>query len=898
MIPRVWIVALVASLGGLLFGFNATTLGLVAATAANDWSLTLSSQVLLSGAFFLGAILGGVFMGRFGDGLSRRDVITTSAACYAFFGFACAISERFEELVVARFFLGLIVGVTSLAIPLYIAEISQARNRGALVSLNQLSITLGIVLAFSIETRLVDELDISQLYTISGILAVVVSIGAIILPDSPAWLIKQGDKDAARAVLKAIHGPNVEPEVAAIEESLADSHPNVWVELLEPANRRLLGIGILLFAIQQLSGINFVLQMAGDGSLFQGLDLGWDLVIVVGLVNLFSTLLFVLLVDRLGRRPLLLAGLVGLVLCLAALILDATTGIFPPLPVALSPLLILGYVFFFAISLGPLPWLFVAEMYPLPVRGLSMSIPITVNWLINAVMVFAALSVDSPDDTLAIYWISLATTVIAIPLCVLLYPETRRLRFSQIRSTWHRSGTASERNEIAATLATTVVTIGGIFFGYNLTVIAGALLQIRTAFALTPFSSGLVVSAVLVGAILGSFVSGHLAAAFGRRYMLLTTTVVLIVGTAVSGLADSVQILVLGRLVTGLATGVTASIVPLYITEIAPASIRGRLNAIQNLAVGIGALIAYGTNTLLMAVPQGWRAMLYLGSVPALLLGIGALFLPESPRWLISQARFSTAERMLQKLCVANPKQEVALLKASADQTPSGTRTTPLFSKTIRPPLLIGLALVFFQECTGIIIVTYYSPTIFQACGVSDPTTASLLTTIGVGGFGLAMTSLSFLLVDRLGRRTQFLMGILGVLTSSIGFGLIFSVLPHGTPAVQYLVLLCFILFVSSFSLCLASVCGMVVSEIYPQAVRDRAIGFVIAFQLLCGMVASFVFPMLADTLGLAVVFFLNAGIAALALPFWCFVMPETRGRSLEAIEQHWLAGQSPATLR
>ncbi len=898
MIPRVWIFALLASLGGLLFGFNATTLGLVAATAASDWSLTLGSQVLLSGAFFLGAILGAVFMGRFGDGLSRRDVITTSAACYAFFGFACAISERFEELVVARFFLGIIVGVTSLAIPLYIAEISPARHRGALVSLNQLSITLGIVLAFVIETRLVDGQDISQLYTISGILAVGVSAGAIILPDSPAWLIKQGDGDAARAVLKLIHGPNVEPEVAAIEESLVDNHPNVWVALLEPSNRKLLGIGILLFAIQQLSGINFVLQLAGDGSLFQGFDLGWDPVIVVGLVNLFSTLLFVLLVDRIGRRPLLLAGLAGLALCLAGLILDATTSLFPPLAVAVSPFLILGYVFFFAISLGPLPWLFVAEMYPLPVRGLSMSIPITVNWLINALMVFAALSVDSPADTLAVYGVSLATALVALPLCFFLYPETRRLRFSQIRRTWHRSGTADERNEIAATLATTVVTIGGIFFGYNLTIIAGALLQIRTAFALTPFSSGLVVSSVLVGAILGSFISGHLAGAFGRRYMLMTTTVVLIVGTAVSGLADSVQILVLGRLVTGLATGVTASIVPLYITEIAPAPIRGRLNNIQNLAVGIGSLTAYGTSTLLMGVPEGWRAMLYLGSVPALLLGIGALFLPESPRWLITQSRFSTAERMLQRLCVGNPREEVAQLRASVEHTSAGPGAMPLFSKTIRPPLLIGLALVFFQECTGIIIVTYYSPTIFQACGVSDPTTAILLTTIGVGGFGLAMSSLSFLLVDRLGRRTQFLMGILGILTSSIGFGLIFAVLPQGTPAVQYLVLICFILFVCSFSLSLASVCGMVVSEIFPQAVRDRAIGFVIAFQLLCGMAASFLFPMLADALGLAVVFFVNAGIAALALPFWAFVMPETRGRSLEAIEEHWLAGQSPAALR
>ncbi|MCP9849818.1 sugar porter family MFS transporter [Cyanobium sp. Morenito 9A2] len=892
------IFALVASLGGLLFGFNATTLGLVASTAANDWSLSLTSQYLLSGAFFLGAILGGIFIGRFGDGLSRRDVITTSAACYAFFGFACAISEHFEELVVARFFLGIIVGVTSLAIPLYIAEISQPKNRGALISLNQMSITLGIVLAFVAENRLVDERDITQLYTISGILAVAVSMGAIILPDSPAWLIKQGDEDAARAVLRTIHSADVEQEVAAIKESLTDSQQNVWVELLEPSNRKLLGIGILLFAIQQLSGINFVLQLAGNGSLFKSLDLGWDMVIVIGLVNLISTLFFLLLVDRIGRRPLLLGGMAGLALCLVGLILESTGHDVLRMEAATHPLLLLGYVFFFAISLGPLPWLFVAEMYPLAVRGISMSIPITINWITNAIMVFAALSVDSPADTLAVYSISLTATVIGIPLCFLLYPETRRMRFSQIRFMWHQSGTASERNEIAATLATIVVTIGGIFFGYNLTVIAGALLQIRAQFALTPLTSGLVVSSVLVGAILGSFMSGNLAAAFGRRYMLLTTTVVLIVGTAVSGLSDSAQALILGRFVTGLATGVTASIVPLYISEISPASIRGRLNSIQHLAVGIGALTAYGTNTLLMEVNEGWRAMLYLGSVPALLLGIGALFLPESPRWLISKSRFSTAERMLEQLCVNNPGQELALIKATAEQAPAGSRTTPLFSKTVRGPLLIGLGLVFFQECTGINIVTYYSPTIFQASGVNNPTTASLLTTIGVGVFGLAMTSLSFLLVDRMGRRSQFLMGILGALTSSIGFGVIFGVLPLGSPAVQYLVLACFILFVSSFSLSLGAVCGMMVSELYPQSVRDRAIGFVIAFQVLCGMVASFVFPMLANSLGLAVVFFINAGITALALPFWYYLMPETRGRSLEDIEQHWLAGRSPATLR
>ncbi|EDY39250.1 sugar transporter, MFS superfamily [Cyanobium sp. PCC 7001] len=892
---RLWLLAWVASLGGLLFGYNATTLGLVATTAADDWSLDLTSQYALSGAFFLGAILGGMLMGRFSDVLSRKDVITAAAACYAFFGFACAISGRFEELLLARFLLGSIVGVTSLAIPLYIAEISRPRNRGALVSLNQLSITLGILLAFGFENGWLTTPTLSQLYTVSGILAVIVSLGAILLPESPAWLVKQGDGEQAADVLANVLGMNASSEIAEINAGLADTDRHGLVQLLQPSNRRLLGIGVLLFSVQQLSGINFILQKAGDGSLFGATPPGWNLVIAIGIVNLLGTVVFIALVDRIGRRPLLLGGMAALALCLMGLIAEAGGTLAPD---AVRPVLMIGYVFCFAISLGPIPWLFVAEIYPLAIRGISMSIPITVNWVLNAFMVFAALSVRSSSDTLTVYWISLAATVAGIPLCWRLVPETRRLRFSQIRRLWHRLGTSDEGYEIAATLATSVVTIGGIFFGYNLTVIAGALLQIRSVFSLTPLTSGLVVSSVLVGAILGSYLGGHLAAVFGRRSILLSTTVLLIVGSAVSGLSESVPILVLGRLVTGVATGVTASIVPLYISEISPAAIRGRLNGIQHLAVCIGVLAAYGANTALMPNPEGWRAMLYLGSVPALMMGIGTLFLPESPRWLLSKSRFSTARLMLARLCVADPDREIARITTAAQQPTGQVKAMGLFSSTVRPPLLIGLALVFFQECTGIIIVTYYSPTIFQACGVQDPTTASLLTTIGVGVFGLLMTLLSFLVVDRIGRRKLFLLGILGILASSLGFAFIFSGPAIVSASARYLVLACFILFVTSFSLSIGAVCGMVISEIYPQAVRDRAIGFVIAFQLLCGMVASFVFPTLVEAVGLATVFSINAAITALGIPFWYAFMPETRGKSLEEIERHWLAGKRPSALR
>lgn len=900
------IFALVASFGGLLFGYNATILALVLPAAAEDWHLTMASQHLLSGAFFLGAILGALFIGKFIDFVGRRDVIMTSAAMYAFSSFACTLSSMFEELLLARFFVGLMVGVTSLAIPLYIAEISHPRNRGAMVSFNQMGITFGILLAFILEENgwFIGQ-DASHLYTIGGVLAVFVSIGAIILPESPAWLVKQGDDEAARRVLVRLRRPHARQEIANIKKELAEKDRSFLVDLFRPSNTKLLIIGVGLFVIQQLSGINFILlSISAPTSGYANLTFiahhipGLDFVVLVGLVNLLSTILFILLVDRIGRRPLLLAGMLGMAASLVMLIFQLAKLPFFPLSGSWEPLILLCYIVFFAISLGPIPWLFVAEFYPLAVRGISMSVPITANWILNALMVLISISINTDKEFLNIYILSLIATLIGLVFCYFLFPESKGLSFKEIQAKWHKAVSSPEKNEILASLATIVVTIGGILFGYNLTVIAGVLLPIEKLWSLSPMTSGLVVSSILVGAIGGSIISGDLAATFGRRYLLMTTTVVFIVGSAVSGLSSTVTFLVIGRLVTGVALGVTASIVPLYISEISPAMIRGKLNSILHLSVVIGALLAYAANTFLISQDDGWRHMLYLGSVPALVMGLGILFLPESPRWLISRGQISTARLMLQKLYVTDPEAEIALVRKNIESTPKKASSRSLLNPSLRPALLIGLALMFFQECTGINILSYYGPTIFQAGGVQSPTVASFLTTIGVGVINLVVTLFSFKLVDRVGRRPLFIIGISGIVLSSLGFGTVFLLIDAGFKSMTYLVLLCFVVFISSFSLSLGSVCGIVKAEIYPQAVRDRALGFVTAFNVFCGILVSLTFLKLVEMIGLPATFFLNAGIAALGIPFWYFYMPETKGKTLEEIEQHWLEGKSPSAMR
>lgn len=900
------IYALLASFGGLLFGYNASILALVITTAEQDWDLSLASEYLLTGVFFLGAILGAVFIGKFTDLVGRRDIIMTSAACYAFSSFACAVSTMFEELMIARLFLGVIVGVTSLVIPLYIAEISNARNRGAMVSFNQVGITTGIVVAFVLESAGWDlGAGMYNLYTMGGVLAVLVSLGAIILPESPAWLIKQGDDDAALHVLRRLGRENATQEIEEIKRELAEKDRNVSVSLLQPSNRKILGIGIALFIAQQLSGINFVLltlsspmtdtpEIAYLVNLFPGLNF----LILVGIVNLLSTLLFVVLVDRIGRRPLLLTGLFGMVLSYALLIEYATGSPYLSLLTEHQPLLLLTFIFFFAISLGPIPWLFVAEMHPLGIRGISMSVPITANWILNASMALMSITMVSADDNLIVYVTGFFVLLIAIPFFYAFFPESKKLSFTQIRAKFYRAVSGEQKQEIMASLVTTVVTIGGILFGYNLTVIAGALLMIQDAWSLTAIESGIVVSSVMAGAMLGSLISGSLASAFGRRYVLMMTTVIFIVGSAVSGLADDVAMLVIGRFVNGVAMGVTVSIVPLYIAEISPSSIRGRLNSILHLAIVIGSLVAYLANTLFMAQEDGWRHMLYLGSAPALIMGLGLLFLPESPRWLISKKQISTAKLMLEKLLVVDPDEEVATIQGSAKDKEKAKASGSLLSKSVRPALFIGLFLMFLQECTGINTLSYYGPIIFQAGGIENETVASLMTAIGVGGVKVVATLFSFQLVDHVGRRPLFIIGLLGIIISSLGFGIVFALLWTGYAILKYLILLFCIIFIAAFSLSLASVCGIIISELYPQNVRAKAIGIVTAFNLVCAMVVSLTLLPLVELIGFSWSFFLNAGFAALGIPFWYYFMPETKGKTLEEIEQHFMDGKHPAELR
>ena len=267
-------------------------------------------------------------------------------------------------------------------------------------------------------------------------------------------------------------------------------------------------------------------------------------------------------------------------------------------------------------------------------------------------------------------------------------------------------------------LAAFFAALGGLLFGYDTGVISGALLFIKKQFGLSVFRQELVVSVVLVGAALAALGGGRLADKFGRRATLLLTAVIFVVGAVLCAAAPSAAMLVAGRIIVGLGIGLSSTTVPLYISEISPAKARGWQVSLFQLAITVGILAAYLVDYAFSG-SQSWRWMLGLAVVPGLMLGIGMLLMPETPRWLARCGRPAEARRVLEKIRgtgdITGELQEIEATLAVAEEH---GRWSDLWSPTVRPALLIGTGLAMFQQITGINTVIYYAPTIIRSTGI------------------------------------------------------------------------------------------------------------------------------------------------------------------------------------
>ncbi|XP_022097038.1 solute carrier family 2, facilitated glucose transporter member 10-like [Acanthaster planci] len=314
-------------------------------------------------------------------------------------------------------------------------------------------------------------------------------------------------------------------------------------------------------------------------------------------------------------------------------------------------------------------------------------------------------------------------------------------------------------------LAATMAALGGILFGYDIGIVSGALLQLKTDFELSCKQQEMVVSLLLVGALIGALSGGFLVDWIGRRWAIILNTIIFMTGAVILAFAPVYEVLIIGRLIVGFAVSLSAIAECVYISEISPVKKRGRLVCVNEVGITLGILVAYLVNYFLISVPSGWRYMFGLSVVPALVQGVGMLFLPPSPRFLMKKGRETQARMVLQKLRGTELVEgELSNIRNSL-LTEHEYRVCDVLSTVdnMRGRFLIGVGLVFFQQFTGQTNVLYYAPTIFQSLGFGNDAAATMAT-VGLGLVKVVSTTICLCCVDKAGRRHFLLVGA-GIMT-------------------------------------------------------------------------------------------------------------------------------------
>ena len=437
-------------------------------------------------------------------------------------------------------------------------------------------------------------------------------------------------------------------------------------------------------------------------------------------------------------------------------------------------------------------------------------------------------------------------------------------------------------------LTAAIAGLGGLLFGYDTGVIAGALLFIKGDFGLGSFAQGLVVAAVPIGAIFGAAYAGPAADRYGRRVMILLAAGVFIVGALGSAAAPGVEVLVIARIVIGVAIGLASAAAPVYISEVAPPESRGRLVSFFQLAVTIGILIAYLVG-LAFDASEGWRWMLGLGCVPALALAFGMLRMPQSPRWLVMSGDDFAARATLAKIRVDDPDtidREIEEIKESIDEKPGAW--SELLQPVVKAALVVGVGLAILQQVTGINTVIYYAPTIVEFTGV-DSSAGSILAAVGVGIINVAFTVLALRLLDRAGRRTLLMIGVSGMVISLFALGAAFE--GNGTSTLASVVAIGSLMtYVASFAISLGPIFWLLNAEIYPLSVRSKAAGVGTMANWTFNFIVSLTFLLLIEALGRSGAFWFYGAIGIVTLIFCWKLVPETKGKHLEDIQAEFQA--------
>ncbi len=436
----VYLASIVAATSGLLFGFDIAVINGAIIFLRDQFHLSEFQTELAASSLLIGCIAGASFGGWLSDRFGRRRVLMLSAVLFALSAILAALPRNLSEFMAARFIGGVAIGVASLLAPVYIAEVAPARNRGRLVSLNQMAIVTGILLAYLINWLLSFGGSESWrwMFASAAIPSAFFLIALFFVPESPRWLVEQSRNDEALRVLTRVNGSGAPDLLREIQSSIGQESGTL-AELLQPGLRRALVLAVSLAILQQITGINTVLfygsvifkeQVGGQSD---SSAIGAN--VIVGLVNFLATLIALWSIDRLGRRPLLMIS--SSLMCLCQVALGLAFLLHPP-PASLVLGIMLLCVAAFAVGLGPGTWVLMSEIFPTRVRGRAMSIATVALWVACTVLTITFLSLAkalTPTGAFCVYGLMCAVTFLMIWR---LLPETKGRTLEQIDDYWRR----------------------------------------------------------------------------------------------------------------------------------------------------------------------------------------------------------------------------------------------------------------------------------------------------------------------------------------------------------------------------------------------------------------------------------------------------------------------------
>lgn len=432
--------------------------------------------------------------------------------------------------------------------------------------------------------------------------------------------------------------------------------------------------------------------------------------------------------------------------------------------------------------------------------------------------------------------------------------------------------------------------LSGLLFGLDIGVIAGALPFIAKEFNITSHQQEWIVSSMMFGAAVGAITSGWMSSRLGRKKCLLVGAILFVIGSLWSAIASGPEMLLLARLLLGLAVGIASYTAPLYLSEIAPEKIRGSMISMYQLMITIGILAAYLSDTA-FSYSGNWRWMLGVIIIPALLLLTGVLFLPNSPRWLAAKGNFRDARRVLDSLRdnSEQARKELDNIRESLKVKQAGWQLfkgNPHFRRAV----FLGVLLQIMQQFTGMNVIMYYAPKIFEIAGFAD-TTQQMWGTVSIGLANVLATFIAIGLVDRWGRKPIL---TLGFLVMAVGMGVLGKMLHSGiqTPGAQYTAVAMLIIFIIGFAMSAGPLIWVLCSEIQPLKGRDFGIMISTATNWIANMAVGATFLSMLNALGNANTFWVYGGLNLFFILLTLWLIPETKSVSLEHIERNLLAGR------